>query len=334
MATFVRTQAIEHKIGSSGRLNLSVTSADVVVRGVEGGEARIGANFQIRASSEEEADRVFADIQMVVEKRDGVLTVEEPDEHGGLTGMVGRLLGGRGRIDLDVTVEMPRHGELRLEGVSGDVNVDGLTGEGRYTTVSGDLSMTHMGGELRMNSVSGDVTVRGDGPLSVRGDTVSGDLSVIAPVINGMRANAVSGDIELEGQLAMGEEYRIDTVSGDFVVGLLGGASFEVRGISTDVSSDLDHRIEGPRDRRRITVGSGGPTVLFNSMSGDLSIRRPRRLDRTIPLPPPAPTPPPPPARPAPSAEDQLAILQALERGEIDVDEASRRLAGGSPDDE
>jgi hypothetical protein len=218
--------------------------------------------------------------------------------------------------------------------VSGDVNVDGLIGEQRYTTVSGDLSMTHMGGELRMNSVSGDVTVRGDLPLSVRGDTVSGDLSVIAPVINGLRANAVSGDIELEGLLGEGQEYRVDTVSGDVVVGLLGGASFEVRGISTDVNSDLDHRIEGPRDRRRVTIGAGGPLVLFNSMSGDLSIRRPRRLDRTIPQPPPAPTPPPPPARPAPSPEDQLAILQALERGEIDVEEASRRLAGWGPSDE
>jgi hypothetical protein len=32
------------------------------------------------------------------------------------------------------------------------------------------------------------------------------------------------------------------------------------------------------------------------------------------------------------SADDQLEILQALERGEIDVDEASRRLAGGTTD--
>jgi hypothetical protein len=86
-----------------------------------------------------------------------------------------------------------------------------------------------------------------------------------------------------------------------------------------------------------VTVGAGGPTVLFNSMSGDLAINRPRRLDRVVPQPPAAPIPPPaplagapmPPApSTAPSAADQLEILQALERGEIDVDEASRRLTG------
>jgi hypothetical protein len=34
------------------------------------------------------------------------------------------------------------------------------------------------------------------------------------------------------------------------------------------------------------------------------------------------------PTPPALSAEAQLEILQALERGEIDVDEAARRLGG------
>jgi hypothetical protein len=31
-------------------------------------------------------------------------------------------------------------------------------------------------------------------------------------------------------------------------------------------------------------------------------------------------------------ADEQLDVLRALERGEIDVDEASRRLAGGGTD--
>jgi hypothetical protein len=85
-----------------------------------------------------------------------------------------------------------------------------------------------------------------------------------------------------------------------------------------------------------VTVGAGGPLVLFNSMSGDLSIRHPRRLDRVVPQPPAPPAAPTPPApqRPAISPDEQLAILQALERGEIDVDEATSRLAGGGAGDE
>ena len=67
-------------------------------------------------------------------------------------------------------------------------------------------------------------------------------------------------------------------MSGDLSIGLIGSAVFEVRGLSTDISSNIDHRVEGRLDRRRVVIGSGGPQFIFNSMSGDLSIRRPRRV--------------------------------------------------------
>jgi hypothetical protein len=329
VAVFYRTQTIEHRIGVFGRLSIKVTSSDAVLRGASGDMARVTANFQIRASSDEEADAIFQANRLEVDQGAGYLAVSEPGGNSSLGSLVGRIFSGRG-VEIDITAEVPQGAALEFAAVSADVNVEGLLGDQQYATVSGDLSLTRLGGSARVNSVSGDVSMRADQPISVKAETVSGDLSVVAPMINGLRANAVSGDVDLEGQLAMGEEYRIDTVSGDLSIALVGGAVFEVRGISSDVSSDLDHRIEGRQDRRRVTVGAGGPEIIFNSMSGDLAIHRPRRLDR-VPAPPPPPAPPAAPAAPAPpkpSAEEQLAILQALERGEIDVDEAARRLSG------
>jgi hypothetical protein len=338
MATFVRTQSIEHSIGPSGRLDLRVQSADVVVRGTEGGDARVTANFQIRATSDEEADRIFHEVQLHVAKQNSMLVVEDPGDQPSLSRLVGRIFSGHGSVEFDALVELPKGAELRLDTVSGDVSVDDLAGEQRYNTVSGDLSLTGVGGALGVNAVSGDIIVRAVSAITIEAQSVSGDLSLIGPMINALRANTVSGDIEVEGQLAPSGDYRLETVSGDATFGLVGDAVFEVRGIASDVSSDLDHRIEGRQDRRRVTVGSGGPTVLFNSMSGDLSINRPRRLDRLVPQPPAAPAPPAPPAAAAPSAEppsadEQLAILQALERGEIDVEEANRRLTGARGDE-
>jgi len=338
MATYVRTQTIEHKIGGSGRLDLRVTSGDVLVRGTEGNEVRITANFEIRAGSDEEATEIFDEVQLKVDKRDGMLVVQDHDDHPPLGKLVGRIFTGMGQVDMDVQVDMPRGAELRLDGVSGDLSVTGLDGDQRYNTVSGDLSLSRAGGKVRLNTVSGDTTLRATSPIGLRAETVSGDLSLIGPTISDLRINTVSGDVEVEGQLAEHGEHRLETVSGDVQFGLVGGATFEVRGIASDVSSDLDHRIEGRQDRRRVTVGNGGPAVLFNSMSGDLSINRPRRLDRVVPQPPAAPAAPAAPAPPVPaaakpSAADQLAILQALERGEIDVDEASRRLSGAPRDE-
>jgi hypothetical protein len=329
VATFVRTQSIDHTIGPSGRLTLKVTSPDVTVRAVPGGEVHVRATYEIGAATEEEATRAFAEAKLRVDGGDGYLTVEEPDDRSTPGALVGRLLSGRGQVELSISVELPEAAELRVDVVSSDVNVEGLLGEQRYNTVSGNLTLTQAGGVVRVNSVSGDVTVRADQDISIRTEAVSGDLQLVAPIIGALRANSVSGDIDVEGQLSVGAEHRADTVSGDVRVGLLGEATFEVRGISSDVFSDLDHRIEGQQDRRRVIVGSGGPAFIFNSMSGDLSIRRPRRLDRLAPQPPQPPRPPVPPAAP-PTAQEQLQILKALERGEIDVEEATRRLSGAS----
>src|SRR5207247_6033412 len=114
--------------------------------------------------------------------------------------------------------------------------------------------------------------------VAVEVQSVSGDVTISTPLLRRLRANAVSGDVELEAELAADGDFRVETVSGDLVVGLLGSATFEVHGLSTDVNSELDHRLEGQVDRRRLIIGKGGPRLVFNSMSGDVDVRRPRRI--------------------------------------------------------
>jgi Putative adhesin len=325
MATYLRTQTIEHEIGERGRFELKVASSDTQLRGVPGGEVRLQATFEIRAATDAEAEELFEGIQLLVDRGAGWLRVEAQEQRAGssIGAAISRLLGGPADFDLTIHAELPSSAEVRFEGVSADVQASGLVGEQRYETVSGDLFLTDAAGSARIDSVSGDVTLRGTDSLEMRADTVSGDLSVSAPRIAGLLANAVSGDVEIEGELAPAGDFRVETVSGDLTVGLLGSATFEVRGLSSDISSEIDHRLEGHVDRRRLVFGSGKPELLFNSMSGDLAVRRPRRVVST-----PAEAAEPVAPQRGLSADEELAVLQALERGEIDVDEAARRLGG------
>jgi hypothetical protein len=112
-------------------------------------------------------------------------------------------------------------------------------------------------------------------------------------------------------------------VSGDVRLETWSGVTVSVRGLATDVHSSLPHRLEGSADRRRLIVGDGSASMAFSSMSGDLSVSRSRQAP-----PPPTPASPEAQAPPAPERDAQAAILTALERGEIDVDEAMRRLGG------
>ena len=152
MAVFYRTQTIEHPIGEHGRLSIKVTSSDAVLRGVSGGTARVVANFQIRAGSDEEADGIFAAAKLVVDQGDGYLRVSEPDGNSSLGSLVGRIFSGRG-TEYDLTADIPQGAALEFAGVSADVNVEGLLGDQQYATVSGDLSLTRLGGSARVNSV-------------------------------------------------------------------------------------------------------------------------------------------------------------------------------------
>ncbi len=327
MPRFVRTQQIDHTIGPDGLLDLRVTAAEVRIQPVDGDVAHIRATFQIRAYGEPEADRIYEQVQLRVDYASShALRVTDRDEESGLGRTLKRLFGGD-RVDLDLEVEIPASAELQLATVSGDVQATGLHGLQRYTTVSGDLFLVDTAGDIRVNSVSGDATIRGIGPITGQAEAVSGDLIVSAPLLKGLSSSSVSGDITIEGELSPSGKFRVETVSGDLAVALLGSAIFEVRGISTEISSPIDHRIEGRLDRRRVLIGSGGPEFVFSSMSGDLSIRRSARLAASAStLEAPRPT-------PRPTEAGRMAILRALEQGEIDVEEATRRLAGESSAD-
>ncbi|MGZ6299958.1 MAG: DUF4097 family beta strand repeat-containing protein [Candidatus Limnocylindria bacterium] len=324
MGTYVRTQSIDHNVGEQGRVSLKVTSGDVQLRGIPGGEAHIRASFEISASSDADADRIFEAVQLRVNRASGELSVQEQEGPHSVGAVISRIFGASGAYELTVDAEVPVEAQLDLTAVSSDVDVTDLRGEQRYRTVSGDLSVSNAGGSIRLESVSGDATIRAEESIAVQSQGVSGDLNITAPILDSLRATTVSGDVEVEAQLEAKGDFRVETVSGDLAVGLVGDATFEIHGLSTDVSSELDHRLEGQIDRRRLIIGSGSPRLVFNSMSGDVKVRRPRRIS-------PRPAPATPSAVPtAAERQSELDILRALERGEIDVDEATRRLAGGA----
>jgi hypothetical protein len=283
----------------------------VRLRGVDGDTARVRVEFEVRAPSDVEADEAFDRMQFRVEKGDGRLEVAEPRRGSEGLASIASILGlGSSRWEASVVAEVPRQAAVSFNGVSGDLTANGLSGPQGYRTVSGDLVLSGL----------------------------SGDLSIFAPRLEETRVTTVSGDVELEADLAPGGSHRVETVSGDFSLGIVGGLTLEVRGLSSEVHVHLPHRSEGSRDRRRYVMGDGSVQLQFSSMSGDASVHAPRRMAAsptppTPPTPPTAPTPPTPPTPPvarAISETEQLEVLRALERGEIDVDEAARRLSGGA----
>ena len=332
MPRFRRVQTITHDIGSTGQLVLAVSSADVRLTAADGGRVELQATFEVSARDEAEADARFEASKLNVLAAAGRLEATEQGGARGIGSAIGLMLSGRD-VDLSrVEGSAPPGCRLEVRAVSGDVQASGFRGPQRFQTVSGDLRLVETGGELDVNSVSGDVSLRAVEPATLKVNTVSGDLSAEAPSFRRLDASAVSGDLSVDGALDPAEPHTAETVSGDFRLASGSGMTISVRGLSSDVHSSLPHRVEGSADRRRLIVGDGAASLAFSSMSGDLSITHSRQAtvasaravvsDSASAAQPTAPSPD------AGAARSQTEVLAALERGEIDVDEAMRRLGG------
>jgi hypothetical protein len=318
MTTDTDLRTIDHPIGRDGLFVLRVESGDAHLRGVD------GDRVTVRSTDGDALDG------FEVERGEGSLAVRARDDDD---------RGRRSAASTDLAVDVPRGATVVVEAGSADIVADGLSGDSRLMTTSGDLTIRDIRGTLTAEAVSGDVEIDAPEALAVAVRTVSGDLDLRAGVLQGLKAATTSGDATIVGRFAGDGPFRLETVSGDASLEPIGDLRIEFTTLTGDIHGrGISHR--SARDRAPIVVGSGGgPTLAFRSTSGDLSVSpRPdaesRPALRAVAVPTAAL-----PSGPSGSRDEDdrdaddrddanLEILRSLERGDIDVDEAKRQLAG------
>lgn len=262
-------------------------------------------------------------------------------------------------------------GEIRVRTASGDIRAERLARAVAIQSASGDIRAHALSGHVRIQSASGDVKVeRCEGDVVVQtasGDveldqisgtldaaTASGDCLVGASALGSCRARTASGDLNVTTPLSQEGDYEFTTVSGDLLLLVPQETRMTVsmKTVSGDLSCALPAATtQGGKRNRTMTVNGGGVPVQVKTVSGDCAIRAASgnlpslRHDAPLraaapPVPPMPPVPHAPIMAPQESGGDDLgetlAVLQAVERGELTIDEAMARLAaleGGQPDE-
>ena len=352
--TTTTKSSIEHAIGAGGLLAIQIRDGEVRLRGVDGDLARV------RDANDHPLDEMLE-----IDATDGGLALRSYRGPGGLgdwiglgPGGIGEWIGlgpgglgewigldpddrhphrdharrhdrrGGGRFTPDLVVEVPRGASVLIESASGDLSADGLLGDQRYRTGSGEITLRAVSGKVTVEAVSGDVDVVATGSSDLVARTVSGDIEIRAATLTSARAATTSGDLRIAGRFAGSGPFTIDTVSGDGLLAPAGDVQIELKSLTGDLNTEFD----GPsvsRGRRSLTIGRSGPVVTFRSTSGDLNVVRPIVASAAA-------------SRPEPPAaasvqtgnhaiaaaydDARLLILRSLERGEIDVTEATQRL--------
>ena len=296
---------IRHRIGPEGTFTLSFVSGSIEVEANDTDEAYVKAKWEHGGDKHRE-------LPLSVRRTDGALHIEADQRDG--------WFDFRHHGSMEIRVSVPRLARVDINAVSSDIESHQLHGDQTYKTVSGDIVIDGGGGRVSATTVSGDVQLLAARPVEANLTTTSGDVEADSVMFRPLRIRTVSGDMEVRGGFDVGPQHTVESVSGDLEINAKGGLTVE-----TKKGLDFSKKNKEPQ-----VVGDGGAHLKFRSLSGDLELNgdRPTRGAPSWPSAPTPPAPPAPMATPRPDPQDSLDILRALERGEIDVEEASRRLEG------
>ena len=310
---------LSHEIGARGRFVLRLPSGEVRIVGTDTTVARVRERHGRSLADRFEIGLENGSLELVARKRFGITLAIDHHQWGA------------GASDLDV--EVPAGASVMVDTASGDVETRGLVGPQRFRTASGDLALQATAGDLEIDAVSGDVRIDASGILDLRGRTISGDLRVRAPRLSRFEMATTSGDMQLDAQLSGKGPFSIKTISGDVTLVARGDLQVEAQTITGDLVSEVNHRRESLPGRKLLVIGRSGPVLAFKSVSGDLQIVEAREQqvtemkDSDFPGRPGGSEPTPESPAADPGQTERLEILRALERGEIDVNAATERLA-------
>lgn len=185
--------------------------------------------------------------------------------------------------EIDITT--PSTTDVQIAGGSGDVNVEGITGNIAATTDSGSLTVNDVSGQVTLTDNNGSINASNvNGQIKMTGN----NSSIVADHLTGM-VNASSGDgsitvtasnlssnstfhshdgsISVEGSIDTSGTYSFDSNSGSIDVSLPAASSFVLNASSTNgtVNNDFGRSSVGPHPQ---------PTVTIKSNSGPITVHK------------------------------------------------------------
>lgn len=172
-------------------------------------------------------------------------------------------------------------GEVEANSTSGDISVIDATGRIQVGTVSGEVVLEKIRGDVEASSVSGSVEARDlEGDLHL--ESTSGDINVSDARGRDVQLSTTSGDVSYIGAIDGTGRYEFRSHSGtiDLAIPAASSARFSVETFSGAIDSDFPITLQpgargvGRPTRFDFTVGNGGPRVMAESFSGDVTIRK------------------------------------------------------------
>lgn len=169
---------------------------------------------------------------------------------------------------------------VRVESVSGEVNVENNKENLIIKTVSGDVEVSESSGNARISTVSGelDLEIAGD---NLTLESISGDIEGQFDEFTRLRSSSISGHQKVAGQLNDYGEITISSVSGDIRLELQDSVNakiFAKTGIGGKIANKLSNhkpQVKFPaQGLLEATLGDGSGKISISTISADIKLDR------------------------------------------------------------
>jgi hypothetical protein len=253
-ADVVETRQLAETIAVPANEPLVVIVKNIIgpirVTGHDGNSVEMRATETVRGDLQADIERARAEMQLRTESEPGrvAIRVRPIDENGGRRGWDGYS------VEYDIEVRVPRNAAIEIATVNdGDVTVEGVNGAFELRNVNGAVRLVGAAGSGTINTVNGDVDATfarvPAEPSSFR--TVNGELDVTFPA-------------------SLSAELAFHTMQGDVFT------DFDVESLSEppEVRRDRGRYVMSTNRATAFRVGTGGERHSFNTLNGDIFVRK------------------------------------------------------------
>ena len=229
-------------------------SGPIRVTGHDGNAVEMHATETVRGDLQADIERARAEMRLLTETEPGRVafrvrrTDEERDGRGWGRGWDGYS------IEYDIEVRVPRGATIEVSTVNdGDVTDEDVNGEFRLNNVNGGVRLVRAGGAGSVQTVNGDV-----------------DASFARAPAEATSFKTVNGELDVTFPASMSAELAFHTLHGDVFT------DFDVESVSAppDVRRDRGRYVLNTNRNSAFRVGAGGERHSFNTVNGDILVRK------------------------------------------------------------
>lgn len=192
-----------YPIGAQGRVEVLNTNGLIEVVATDGNQVEVRAERIARASTDDDAKQLLEQVRIKEDVTPDVVRLETVLPSGGPFHRHGEI-----RYHLRV----PSHVSVRLQNTNGQVRIDGVKGDVQATTTNGGVRGRELSGAVDARTTNGGVQldVRTISPKGLRAETTNGGVDVTVPedVKAEIVASCVHGGISLNGLKVDGDTSR------------------------------------------------------------------------------------------------------------------------------